>query len=92
MDTYEVPKNYNALALMGHDVTDQEYADSYDLPSRAVNTPEINELMLNKMYEENITTYKDQGKSDNEAKAMANENRQKAKRDIDAALARKGMY
>ena len=83
--------NYNMASLMGSDVSDDEYASMFDIPLRLVNTPELNNFMLDKMYDDNVKFYIDEGLSDKEAKNSAGEKRSRAADDIKKAMARRGL-
>jgi hypothetical protein len=45
-------RDYNVMSENG--ITDQEYVDRFGLPQALVGTPEMNDWMLNKTYEDNI--------------------------------------
>ena len=57
-------------------IKDQEYVDNFGAPQELVNTPAINEWMINDTYEQNLTAeYEaaiDAGSNQNEAKQWAN--------------------
>ena len=48
----EKKREHNILALDG--VTDKEYVDSYGVPPKLANTPEINNWLINDTYEKNL--------------------------------------
>lgn len=45
-------RNYNVMSE--HGVTDQEYADDFGLPQELVGTPDMNDWMIDKIYEDNV--------------------------------------
>jgi hypothetical protein len=45
-------RNYNVMSE--HGITDQEYVERFGLPQTLAGTPEMNDWMLNKTYEDNI--------------------------------------
>jgi len=67
-------QEHNIMSLEG--ITDQEYVDNFGAPQELVNTPAINEWMINDTYEQNLTAeYEaaiDAGSNQNEAKQWAN--------------------
>ena len=76
-------RNYNVIALRGGSVTDQEYVDTFGLDPALAGTPGLNDAMLEKVFNDNISAGVD------EKKAMANKN--KANQDIKRLLAKNGM-
>ena len=78
--------NYNIMALMGQDVTDEYYADTYDIPREYIGTPKFNEFILDKRMGEVIEFYISIGKSDKEAKFKAKAEHKKAKADIEKLM------
>jgi hypothetical protein len=83
--------NYNMLALMGDDTTDEEYIQMYNLPLRLANTPEINEEILKAQYAENVQHHVDNGMQLREAEAKAGEVRSKSKNNLNRLMANKGL-
>jgi|TARA_R110002167_G_scaffold321664_2_gene527546 hypothetical protein len=77
------PIEYNALALKGVDIKDQEYVAMYNLDPKVANTPEINERMLDIVEKDNI-------KSGVDPKRVK-ELRLNAEKDIKILLAKKGL-
>ena len=67
-------QEHNIMSLEG--ITDQEYVDNFGVPQELVNTPAINEWMINDTYEKNLTAeYEaaiEAGSNQNEAKQWAN--------------------
>jgi len=67
-------QEHNIMSLEG--IKDQEYVDNFGVPQELVNTPAINEWMINDTYEQNLTAeYEaaiDAGSNQNEAKQWAN--------------------
>lgn len=61
-------KNYNQLALRGQQVDDMEYVDQFKLDPKLAYTPELNDAMLDKAFQDNISagmSQKDAMKSKN---------------------------
>ncbi len=74
---------YNVLALRGADIKDKEYVEMYDLDPSIANTPEINNVMLDIVYKDNLKN----GSTEERAKEL----RASAERDIKILLAKKGL-
>ena len=74
---------YNVLALRGADIKDKEYVEMYNLDPSIANTPEINNVMLDMVYKDNI--------KNGSTKERADELRASAERDINILLAKKGL-
>ncbi len=74
---------YNVLALRGADIKDKEYVEMYNLDPSIANTPEINNVMLDMVYKDNI--------KNGSTKERADELRASAERDIKILLAKKGL-
>lgn len=74
---------YNILALRGADIKDKEYVEMYNLDPSIANTPEINNVMLDMVYKDNI--------KNGSTKERADELRASAERDIKILLAKKGL-
>ena len=85
------PKSYNANALMGLDVDDMEFVTAFDLPIDVAYTPDINVVMLDKVYTENLDHLKSSGMSNKEAHRKASAKRTEAEKTINDLLARAGM-
>ena len=77
------PKNYNILALRGGQVSDQEYVETFGLDPSLANTPDLNNAMLQTVYDQNIQ----EGMEEKEAKRL----RMDAERNIKKLLAQNGM-
>ena len=76
-------RNYNILALRGAQVDDMEYVETFGLDPAIANTPQLNEVMLDRNMQENI----DAGMDEKKAKMS----RDKAARNIKSLLAKNGM-
>ena len=74
---------YNILALRGADIKDKEYVEMYNLDPSIANTPEINNVMLDMVYKDNL--------KNGSTKERADELRASAERDIKILLAKKGL-
>jgi hypothetical protein len=79
-------KNFNRLALQGVDIDDNEFVKEFNLNPNLAGTPEINDAILNVMYEKNIKNYINDGIPINEAKSKAGRLRAEAKKEIQALL------
>lgn len=79
-------KSYNVLALRGAEVDDMEYVDTYGLDPSVAYTPKINEVMLDRVYADNLKFYRDKGMEEGEARAKAKSNMMVARKDIDRLL------
>lgn len=75
--------NFNIIALRGGQVTDQEYIETFGLDPALAGTPELNEVMLDTIYKENIA------RGDDVKTATAK--RDTAAADIKRLLAMNGM-
>lgn len=80
-------KNYNILALRGFNINDMEYVKQFNLDPNVAYTPKINQVMLDRMYEDNIKGLQDyHGLPEASAKREAGRMRAEAKRTIEALL------
>ena len=64
-------KSYNRLALQGVDIDDMEFIKEFNLNPQLAYTPEINDALLNTMYDKNIRSYINTGMPMAEAKSKA---------------------
>ena len=78
------------MALRGAPITDQEYVETFGLDPATVNTPALNEAMLDQQYKENVEHYLGTMPQE-EADKKANMKRSKAAADIKRLLAMNGM-
>ena len=78
----EDKKSYNYLALRGSDVEDMEYVEHYGLDSKLAYTPGINDAILDKIHQQNYDMYIKMGKSESEARKVADTNRNMARANI----------
>ena len=76
-------KNYNYLALRGAGVDDMEFIEQFQLDPNLAYTPEINDVMLEMTYNDNLTAGVDEKK--------ARQKMMDSKRDIKELLAKNGM-
>ena len=89
-------KDYNVMSE--HGITDQEYVDRFGLPQELVGTPEMNDWMLNKTYEDNIVDCtedlmskgKDRNKATGKCKSIAGKNRKAAMKLLKEVQKRRG--
>lgn len=79
-------QSYNILALRGVPMDDMEYVEEFDLDDTVAYTPQINEVMLNRVYDENVEYYKSKGDSEAKAIDKARKNRREAKKNIDSLI------
>ena len=79
-------KSYNVLALRGAAVDDMEYVETYGLDPSIAYTPKINDVMLDRIYADNLKFYREEGSEESVARAKAKENMMIARRDIDRLL------
>jgi hypothetical protein len=75
--------NYNALALMGQNITDEEYAETFSIPKEFIGTPRINEFMLSRQMNKEIEYYESQNMTHSEAMKKAGENMRGAAKHIE---------
>jgi hypothetical protein len=87
--------DYNVMSE--HGVTDQEYVDQFGLPQALVGKPEMNEWMINKVYEDNIRDCTEGMEADGhaaaskkECKKAAEKNRTEAKKLLHTVKKRRG--
>jgi len=83
--------NYNISALKGLDINDMDYVESFNMPHRLAHTPEINEFMLDRAYEDNVETYIENGLRESEAHNKAQSIRNQKQQEIKGLLAGRGM-
>ena len=79
-------KNYNKMALQGWDVDDMEVVEQFGLDPALAYTPELNDVMLDKMRDENYQGYVQSGMSEAEAKSKADGMRTQASNQIQELL------
>lgn len=83
--------NYNLSALMGMDVTDEDYRDSFGAPAEYVNTPKINTWMLDEVEKQNIQEFQKAGDTLKVATAKAAETKASVSKRIDVLMAQQGL-
>ncbi len=76
-------KSYNYLALRGAGVDDMEFVEQFQLDPSLAYTPEINDVMLEMTFQDNLTAGVDEKK--------ARQKMMDSKRDIKELLAKNGM-
>lgn len=81
-------KSYNRMALMGFDVDDMEFVKEFNLNPNVAYTPEINDTMLDLMYQENINGYMLMGDTREAAQSKAGRHRSKGKKEIARLLSK----
>ena len=85
-------KSYNHLALRGAPVDDMEFVEEFGLDPELAYTPKLNEVLMNRMEQDNINFYTtEKNMTDEEAVAKARENKEKAWKDLKILLAKNGM-
>mgnify|MGYP005987232683 CR=1 FL=1 len=67
-------------------VDDMEYVEMFNLNPALAYTPEINEAILNRVYEDNVAAAMSEGMTEEEAKADSEVQRSRARATIDRAL------
>lgn len=85
----EDKKSYNVLALRGQDIDDMEYVETFGLDPSLAYTPRLNDAMLDKVYQDNLEYYREEGLSEAEAVSNAKRLRAEAKRNIDGMVNKK---
>ena len=75
-------KNINAMALRGADIKDAEYIEMFNLDPSLEGKPELNEKVLQKVWDENYKNFLRMGKDESEAKKLSDKNRKIAASDI----------
>ena len=83
--------NYNLSALRGLDINDMDYVETFNMPHRLAHTPAINEFMLDRTYEDNVSTFIENGLRESEAHNKAQSIRNQKQAEIKSLLAEKGM-
>ena len=90
--TTSSPKSYNYLALRGANVDDMEFVDQFGLDPTVAYTNKINEVMLDRVEQDNIEHYVNTDNMDKkDAEAKAKQNKMSALKDINMLLAKNGM-
>ena len=85
-------KSYNHLALRGAPVDDMEFVEEFNLDPEIAYTNKINEVMLDKLEQDNIAWFQEEeGLNTEDAIQRAAENKEKAWKDIKILLAKNGM-
>ena len=79
-------RNYNKMALQGWNVDDMEIVEQFNLDPALAYTPQLNDVMLDKVYDENYEGYVKNGHTEKEAASMAGKARSEAKASIDELL------
>ena len=85
-------KSYNHLALRGAPVDDMEFVEQFGLDPELAYTPELNNVLMDRMEQDNINFYiNDKNMTEEEASMKAKENKDKAWKDLKILLAKNGM-
>lgn len=80
-------KDMNYLALRGQTTTDQEFIEQFNLDPALAGTPEINDAMLDIVYDINYAHYMDaNGMTEEDAHDKANTIRENTRHDIKRLL------
>jgi len=80
-------KNFNALALRGVAIDDMEFVKQFKLDPSLANTPQLNDVLLDIMYDENVESLKTfSDYSEKDAKREAGRMRANAKQEIQRLL------
>jgi hypothetical protein len=88
--------DYNVMSE--HGVTDQEYVDQFGMPQELVGKTEMNEWMINKVYDDNLrdctedlmSKGEQRNKAENRCKITANKNKVAAKKLLTSVEKRRG--
>ena len=89
-------RDYNVMSE--HGITDQEYADKFGLPQELVGSPEMNDWMMRKVYEDNMRDCSDKlieegysrEKAENECHKTAVKNKNEAAKLLKSVQKRRG--
>ena len=85
-------KSYNHLALRGAPVDDMEFVEQFGLDPELAYTPKLNEVLMDRMEQDNINFYTtEKNMTNEEAVAKARDNKEKAWKDLKILLAKNGM-
>ena len=84
-------KSYNHLALRGAPVDDMEFVEQFGLDPDIAYTNELNLQMLDRLEQDNINFYTEEGMDNDAAIQKAAENKEKAWKDLKILLAKNGM-
>ena len=88
--------DYNVMSE--HGVTDQEYVDQFGMPQELVGKTEMNEWMINKVYDDNLRDCSDElvskghvrDKANKECKLTAEKNKKEAYKLLKSVQKRRG--
>lgn len=83
--------DYNMNALMGMDVTDEDYVKEYGVPAELAGTPALNDWMIEDTRRKNVNFWLDQGESEKVANQKANTAANAAKKNLKELMASKGL-
>ena len=87
MDNNLPLKNYNIFALQGdYETTDMDVVETMGLDPDVAHTPAINDAAINKMYQQNLDSYRAAGMSEAEAVKLADFHRDAAVASVKAAM------
>jgi len=84
-------RNYNMEALRGLDVDDNDYVETFALPSYVAYTPQLNDVLIDRVHKENMEHWLEQGDSENDAKRKADESRKGAQEMLRKLYAENGL-
>ena len=84
-------KNYNLLALKGNNVDDMEFVEMYNLDPAVAYTPQINDVMIDTVYQLNLNDPNPNLPVD-EARKKAIVTRDKMRHEVKRLYASLGMY
>jgi hypothetical protein len=77
-------KDYNRLALQGIKFSDNDFGETFNLDPEILNTPKINDAMLDLMYDKNVKGFMEEGMPEGKAKAEAGRLRAETRKEIEA--------
>lgn len=80
-------RNYNMFYMAGDEqTTDMDVVESLGLDPDVAYTPMINDAAINAMHAQNVTSYMEQGKTQEQARALADTHAAAAKASVRAAF------
>jgi len=89
-------RNYNVMSE--HGITDQDYVERFGMPQELVGTPEMNDWMLKKTFEDNIVDCTEslinkgesRDKAESKCRSIANKNKKEAMKLLKEVQKRRG--
>lgn len=81
----------NILALRGSQITDGEYIEQFGLDPSLEGKPELNDAMLEVIYQKNLENYRAQEKTEEEAVKLSKQHRVNAANNLNKIYKKKGI-